>query len=380
MPHKMRAMERCDFLIVGAGIAGASAAYGLAERGRVVVVEREDTPGYHTTGRSAAMYMETYGGPLTRGLAAAGRAFLADPPTDFAASPLLRPRPVMYVGRADQVEAIDRLYDENRPLVPTVARLGAAEALRQAPLLREDYVAGAVLEPDSEEIDVAALHQGFLRGLRARGGTLITAAAVTALARQGGLWHAETAAGACAAPVLVNAAGAWCDAVAALAGVAPIGLQPKRRTAFVFDGPADGGHDWPMVHDIEDAFYIKPEAGRILGSPADEIPSEPCDAYPEELDIAIGAERIMQATTLEIRHIRNRWAGLRSFVADREPVAGFDEGADGFYWLAGQGGAGIMTAPALGAVTAALATGNPLPEAVAARDIAAAALGPGRLR
>ena len=380
MLHKMRAMERCDFLIVGAGIAGASAGYGLAERGRVVVVEREDTPGYHTTGRSAAMFMETFGGPLTRGLAAAGRAFLVDPPANFAPSPLLRPRPVMYPGRADQVEALDRLYDENRRLVPTVARLGAAEALQLAPLLREDYVAGAVLEPDSQEIDVAALHQGFLRGLRGRGGTLITEAAVTALARQDGLWHAETAAGAYAAPVLVNAAGAWCDAVAALAGVASIGLQPKRRTAFVFDGPAEGGDDWPMLHDIEDTFYIKPEAGRILGSPADETPSEPCDAYAEELDIAIGAERIMQATALEIRHIRNKWAGLRSFVADREPVAGFDDAAEGFFWLAGQGGAGIMTAPALAAVTAALAIGDPLPETVAARGIAAAALGPGRLR
>ena len=377
----MHAMERCDFLVVGAGMAGASAAFWLAERGRVVVLEQEDVAGYHTTGRSAAMYMQTYGGPLTKGLAVTGRSFLTDPPSDFAASPLLSPRHVLYVGRADQIDMLDRFYEENRRRVPTLARLDANQALEQPVPLREDYVAGAVLEPEAEEIDVAALHQGFLRGLRARGGTLMTEAAVTALARAGGLWHAETPAGAYCAPVVVNAAGAWCDAVAARAGVAPVGLQPKRRTAFIFDGPADGGvDDWPMVHDIDDAFYLKPDAGRILGSPADETPSEPCDVYPEELDIAIGADRIMQATTLDIRHIRNKWAGLRSFVRDRQPVAGFDVAAEGFFWLAGQGGAGIMTAPALGAVTAALVTGEPLPEAAAAHGIAAERLGPGRLR
>ena len=373
-------MERCDFLVVGAGMAGASAAYWLAERGRVVVLEQEDVPGYHTTGRSAAMYMETYGGPLSRGLSLAGRGFFEAPPAGFADAPLLSPRPVLHVGRADQIDALDRFYEESRRLAPTLARLDAAGALGRAPMLRADYVAGAVLEPGADEIDVAALHQGFLRGLRARGGTLATAAEATALARAGGLWQAETAAGAYAAPVLVNAAGAWCDVVAALAGVAPIGLQPKRRTAFVFDGPAGDGGDWPMVADIGDTFYFKPEAGRILGSPADEIPSAPGDAYPEELDIATGADRIMRATTLDIRHIRNKWAGLRSFVGDRDPVAGFDDAADGFFWLAGQGGAGIMTAPALGAVTAALATGEPVPEAAAARGISAARLGPSRLR
>ena len=376
----MRAMERYDFLVIGAGMAGASAAYWLAERGRVVVLEQEDAAGYHSTGRSAAMYMETYGGPLTRGLTTVGRAFLADPPAGFVEVPLLSPQQVLYIGRADQLEALDRLYDENSPRVPSLARLDAAESLGQTVPLREDYVAGGVLEPESLEIDVAALHQGYLRGLRTRGGRLLTEAGVSALARNGDLWHAETPAGAFAAPVVINAAGAWCDAVAALAGVAPIGLQPKRRTAFIFDGPADGGVDqWPMVHDIDDAFYLKPDAGRLLASPADETPSDPCDAYPEELDIAVGADRIMQAMTLEIRHIRNKWAGLRSFVRDRQPVAGFDIAAEGFFWLAGQGGAGIMTAPALGAITAAIAAGDPLPEDAAARGVTTAQLSPGRL-
>ena len=376
----MRAMERYDFLVIGAGMAGASAAYWLAERGRVVVLEQEDAAGYHSTGRSAAMYMETYGGPLTRGLTAAGRAFLADPPAGFAEAPLLSPQQVLYIGRADQLEALDRLYDENRPRVPSLARLDAAEALGQPVPLRENYVAGGVLEPESLEIDVAALHQGYLRGLRARGGRLLTEAGVSGLGRNGDLWHAETPVGAFAAPVVINAAGAWCDAVAALAGVAPIGLEPKRRTAFIFDGPVDGGVDqWPMVHDIDDAFYLKPDAGRLLASPADETPSDPCDAYPEELDIAVGADRIMQAMPLEIRHIRNKWAGLRSFVRDRQPVAGFDVAAEGFFWLAGQGGAGIMTAPALGAITAAIAAGDSLPEDAATRGVTAAQLSPGRL-
>ena len=376
----MHAMERCDFMVVGAGMAGASAAYWLAERGRVVVFEQEDAPGYHSTGRSAAMYMETYGGPLTKGLAVAGRSFLAEPPAGFAASPLLSPRQVLYLGRSDQIGALDGFYEENRRRVPSLERLDAYQALAQPVPLREDYIAGAVLEPEAEEIDVAALHQGYLRGLRARGGALMTEAPVTALARNGSLWQAETPAGAFAAPVVVNAAGAWCDAVAALAGVAPIGLEPKRRTAFIFDGPADGVDGWPMVHDVEDSFYLKPDAGRVLGSPADEVPSEPCDAFPEEMDIAIGADRIMQATALEIRHIRNKWAGLRSFVKDRQPVAGFDVAAQGFFWLAGQGGAGIMTAPALGATVAALASGEPVPEDAAAHGITAEDLGPGRLR
>ena len=376
----MHAMERCDFLVIGAGIAGASAAFWLSEKGRVVVLEQEDAAGYHATGRSAAMYMETYGGPLTRGLATAGRAFLADPPPGFAESPLLSPQQVLYIARTDQLAALDRFYGECRPRVPTLARLDAAEALDQPVPLREDYVAGAVLERESEEIDVGALHQGYLRGLRARGGTLQLEAGVSALARNAGLWHAETPAGAFAAPVLINAAGAWCDAVASLADVAPIGLEPKRRTAFIFDGPGDGVDRWPMVHDIDDAFYLKPDAGRLLASPADETPADPCDAFPEELDIAIGADRIIQAMALEIRHIRNKWAGLRSFVADRMPVAGFDVAAEGFFWLAGQGGAGIMTASALGAITASIAAGDPLPEEVAARGVTAAQLSPSRLQ
>ncbi len=373
-------MERCDFLVIGAGIAGTSAAYALAAHGYAVLLEREEQAGYHTTGRSAAMFSEAYGGPVLRSLTRASRGFMERPPEGFAAAPLLAPRGMMYVGRADQAAALERFYEENRHDAPGVLRLGGGEARARAPLLREGYAAGAVLESEAREIDVAALHQGFLRGLRDRGGRFVAGAGVRALARDRALWQAETAAGAFAAPVVVNAAGAWGDEVAALAGVAPLGLEPKRRTVFVFDAPDGIPGDSPMVIDVGEAFYFKPDSGRLLGSPADEDPSPPCDAQPEELDIALGADRIGKAAEVEIRVIRNKWAGLRSFVRDREPVAGYDASAEGFFWLVGQGGGGIMTAPAMAEAAAALVTGRPLPAPLAACGVRAACLDPARLR
>jgi D-arginine dehydrogenase len=248
-------------------------------------------------------------------------------------------------------------------------------------VLRADYVAGGVLEPDSKEIDVASLHQGYLGGLRGNGGKLVTNAEVKELTRAENMWRAETTAGQFEAPVVLNAAGAWCDVVAKLAGVAPIGLVPKRRTAFIFDAPDDAHADqWPLFADVDEDFYVKPDAGRLMGSPADETPIEPCDVYPEEIDIAIAADRIMKATTMEIRHIRNKWAGLRSFVADKTLVAGFEPNAEGFFWLAGQGGYGIQTAPAMSRIAAALATGQAYPETVAAFGTTEQDLTPARFR
>jgi D-arginine dehydrogenase len=373
-------MERFDFVVIGAGAAGASAGYELANHGRVVVLEREEQPGYHSTGRSAAMFTEAYGSEILRGLTCAGRSFFENPPDGFTDTPLLSPRGMMYIGRADQAEALTTFYEASRRQVSTMARLDAAESRALVPLLRDDYVAGAVLEPQSDEIDVAALHQGYLRGLRARGGQAVTEAEVTALSRVGDLWQVETVAGGFTAPIVINAAGAWCDIVASRAGARTIGLQPKRRTAFIFDAPPDDPGDWPMVIDVDETFYFKPDAGRILGSPADETPIDPCDVHPEELDVAIGADRIMTAATLDIRHIRNKWAGLRSFVKDKDLVAGFDAAAPGFFWLAGQGGGGIMTSPAMAAIAAALVTGQPIPAHVASFGVTAEALAPTRLR
>lgn len=374
-------MSATDFLVIGAGIAGASAAYFLAERGSVLLLERESQPGYHSTGRSAALYSQTYGNEVIRILTVGSERFYRNPPAGFADHPLLTPRGAMYIGRADQVATVERMVAEAQALVPTVRMISVAEARALVPALREDYVAAAGIEPDAMDIDVHALHQGLLRGLRARGGRVVVDAEVRGVGRANGDWIVETGAGDFRAPVLLNAAGAWCDVVAAMAGVPPIGLVPKRRTAFIFPPPADLDiSGWPMVIDADEQFYVKPDAGKLLGSPADETPVEPQDVQADEFDIAVAADRIQNAFDFEIRRIERRWAGLRSFVADRRPVVGFDAAAPGFFWVAGQGGYGIQTAPAMGLLCAELATGRDLPPALADLGLAVADLSPSRLR
>ncbi|PWC56409.1 FAD-dependent oxidoreductase [Azospirillum sp. TSO22-1] len=379
-------MQHADFLIVGAGMAGASAAYELAALGSVLLLEREAQPGYHSTGRSAALYTQTYGHAVVRALTVASWNFYSSPPDGFSEHPPLSPRGVLLIGRADQTAALDAAFAEGRRLTPSVERWDAAQTLARAPLLRADYVAGAVWEPEAMDLDVHAIHQGYLRGLKARGGQTVTDAEVRAVERRGGLWVARTPAGDYAAPVLVNAAGAWADSLAELAGVRPLGLVPKRRTALtfdpVFDDPADaaGLDGWPMVIDVDETFYFKPDAGRLLASPADETPVAPCDVQPEEWDVAVAVDRVEQAVRFRIRRIAHRWAGLRSFVADKVPVVGFDAAAEGFLWLAGQGGYGIQTAPAMARTAAALASGGGLPAELAALGVTAADLSPGRLR
>lgn len=370
-----------DVVVIGAGMAGASAACFLADAGaEVVLLEREDRPGYHSTGRSAAVYTQTYGNAAVRALTIGGKPFFDAPPAGFASHPILTPRGAMFVGRSDQVAALERTAAEARALVPSVRAFDAAEARRIVPSLRADYVAGAVFEPEAMDIDVDALHQGFLRGLRAAGGTVVTDAEVVGLERAAGIWTVTTRTGAFSAPVVIDAAGAWCDAVGRMAGCRPIGLVPKRRTAILFDPPP--GVEiarWPLTIDVDETFYFKPDAGKILASPADETPMAPCDVQPDELDIAIAVDRIQQAADLPVRRIEHRWAGLRSFVADKTPVAGFDPEREGFFWLSGQGGYGIQTAPALGRATAALARGRPLPADLAALGLTEAALSPARL-
>jgi D-arginine dehydrogenase len=372
-------MESVDYLIIGGGIAGASAGYFLADHGSVLILEQESQPGYHTTGRSAALFSETYGNRVIRGLSAAGRSFFESPPTGFADHPLLTPRGALFIGRADQTDRLDEAAEEGRALTESVRRMDADEVLATIPSLRPDYVAGGVIEPEAMDIDVHALHHGFLRGLRAKGGRVVTDAPVTGLSRIGGGWDVATRASDFRGTVVVNAAGAWCDAVAELAGAGPVGLVPKRRTIIQFDAPAGLNIDgWPMCGDIDEEFYFKPDAGRFIGSPADETPSPPCDAQPEDLDIAICVDRITQAADFHIPRIKSSWAGLRSFVADKTPVVGFDPRAEGFFWLAGQGGYGIQTAPSMGRVAAALATGGDIPDDIQARGVTAAALDPAR--
>lgn len=371
--------EKTDILVIGAGIAGASAAAELAAHGRVLLLEQEPQPAYHTTGRSAALFTETYGNLPIRRLTSASRAFYEAPPDGFADASLLTPRGTLFIAREDQLAALDALTPEDP--AAGVHRVDGAEAERLNPLLRPGYVAAALHEPGAEDIDVHGLHGGYLRLLRARGGELRTRAEVTALTREPGHWRAETRDGPILAPIVVNAAGAWAEAVAALAGLPPLGLVPKRRTAFLLDPPE--GIDpagIPATIDAEETFYLKPDAGKLIGSPADETPSPPCDAQPEELDIAIGVDRIERASTLKVRRIAHKWAGLRSFFPDKTPTVGFDPLAKGFFWLAGQGGYGIQTAPAMARTAAALATGGPLPEDLVARGLRAEHLAPDRLR
>jgi len=375
----MHVIGHADVIVIGAGIAGASAACALAAARRVLLLERESQPGYHTTGRSAALFTETYGNAVMRALTRASKAFLGAPPPGFSPTPLLSPRGTLLVARAEQLPALRRAHEECSALVDNLAWWTAEEVCARLPCFAPDQVAGGLLEPDAMDIDVHALHQGFLRGLRGRDGVLVCNAGVHALARYGGHWRVQTSAGEFAAPLLVNAAGAWADEIGRLAGARPIGLAPMRRTAITFDPPAGVSVErWPAVIDVDEQWYFKPDAGRILASPADETLSLPCDAQPDEYDVALLVDRLTRCTTLQVPRIRARWAGLRSFVADKTVVAGFDDEAPGFFWLAGQGGYGIQTAPAVARAAAVLIDGGPLPADIAGLGVDAGALSPRR--
>jgi D-arginine dehydrogenase len=372
-------MDSYDFIVVGGGIAGASAGYELAAHARVLVLERESQPGYHTTGRSAALFVQSHGPAVIRALSRGAKNFFLDPPAGFAEHPLLTARGMLLIGRADQAALLEQNFAQSSRDIAGVRRLGVKEACALVPLLREDYVAGAVLDPEAMDMDVHAIHWGFIRGMRARGGKLATNAELQGMERKGREWIARTTAGDFAAPVVVNAAGAWCDTVGAMAGAVPIGLVPKRRTAFIFDPPSGAEiAKWPSVVDVGEEFYFKPDAGKFLGSPADQTPMEPCDAQPEDFDVAVAVDRIQRAARIPVAHISRKWAGLRSFVADGCPVVGYDPRVEGFFWLAGQGGYGIETSPSMGRLTASLATRRGVPSDLAEQGVTEAAISPAR--
>ena len=375
-------MQPYDFVIIGAGIAGASAGWELAAHRRVLLLEREAQPGYHTTGRSAALYSATYGTPNICALTRASRAFYDAPPPEFGSAPILTPRGVVYLAGADQLDLLEAAYAEALPRNPQVRRLTREELLEQAPCLRPEAVAAGMSEPGAADIDVHALHQGYLRGLRQRGGEIRTHAEVTALQRGEEGWHITLADGeVLRARAVVNAAGAWADVVAAQAGVPPIGLEPRRRTAFTFPVPAgmQAAH-WPAVIGIAEDYYFKPDAGQMLGSPANADAVAPHDVVPEELDVALGIHRIEQVTCFQIRRPSHTWAGLRSFVADGEMVIGWDNHVPGFFWLAAQGGYGIQSAAGAALLTRQLALGEPLAPELAREGVDVAGLSPARLR
>jgi D-arginine dehydrogenase len=372
-------MERVDALVVGGGIAGASAAYELAGHGSVVLVEQETACGHHSTGRSAAVFTECYGSPTIRTLSMAGRALLEDPPLGFADVPLLSPRPLLFVGRVGQERLLDQMAAEYGAIVPGVIRLGAAETKERFPALRPGYGIGGVEETGAGDIDVHALHQGFLRGIRSRGSRVFTNARAGEFARANGRWRVIAGEHAFTTESVVDAAGAWGDVVAVAAGVDPLGLTPMRRTAFTVPGP--GGHErWPMLIDAAEQWYLKPEGPNLLASPADETPVPPGDARYEETDVAVAIDRVNEATTLGIRHVRNAWAGLRTFTPDRVPAAGPDPDHPGFFWLVGQGGYGIKTAGPLARWMAAQVAGTDVPADLVEAGLTLADLDPARFR
>lgn len=332
-----------DVIVIGGGIAGVSAAAELSESASVVLLEREASLAYHTTGRSAALYFGSYGHPDVVELTRASRAWFDDPPnTD---QPVLSERGALTISFTDELDA-------HRDT--TV--ISAPEAGDLVPALKTDAIRAALWEPDAADMDVAAIHQAYVRQLRSNGGTISTSSPVSGIERVGG-WKVNVDDRTIECDVVVNAAGAWGDQIARLAGVEPVGLTPKRRTAFMVGAPA-GSERWPLVTDVDHSFYFKPDGVQLLCSPADETPSEPCDAKPEPVDIALAIERINQVTDLEIRSVRSSWAGLRTFAPDSSMVIGFEPTTTGFFWLTGQGGTGIQTAPAAAQLAAGLILGS----------------------
>lgn len=376
-------MNRNAVCIIGAGIAGASLAWRLARAGHVVtLVERESQPGMHSTGRSAAMFMESYGPPGVRALTRASRAFYLEPPPDFTTVPLLHPRSALHVATAAQQDLLMRLRADLAASGTPVKLLNSEQLRHVVPALKADLFQNGLLDEHGFDIDVHALLQGFLRGARQAGARLVTEAHPVRAARAADGWVVQLSDGqAVPAGTVVNAAGAWVDDVAVRFGARPIGIEPRRRSAFTFPSPSEfDTTDWPLVADLGESWYFKPDAGQLLGSPANVDPVSPHDVQPEEYDIAVGIHNIQEATTLAIRRPTATWAGLRSFVQDGEIVIGFDDALDGFFWLAAQGGYGIQSAAGASLLAASLIEGSPLPDELVRHGVVPAAVSPRRLR
>jgi D-arginine dehydrogenase len=374
-------VETVDTVVVGAGIAGAAAAAELAAHRSVVLVEREPLPAQHASGRSASVLSETSGHAVVCGLARLSRPFFEQPPDGFVDHPLLAPRGLVWVGEAGDEPLLDELAARAARVAPTARRLTAEETAAALPTFAPSAIAaGAVHEPDAMTIDTAAVIEGYLRLLRRRGGTVTTGAEAVRLATAGdGTWRVETPAGTWRTRAVVDAAGAWADVVAERARVRPIGFVALRRTAALCPAP-DTVASWPLVMDVAGRYYCEPETGGLLISPADETPLDPCDAQADELDVALALERVRDATGLPLRAVRRAWAGLRTFAPDRVPVLGEEPTAPGFWWLAGQGGAGIKTAPAMAALLVAAMDGREFPDAARSLGVTSAALAPARYR
>jgi D-arginine dehydrogenase len=345
-----------DAIVIGAGIAGATVAAHLSADRRVALIEAEEAAGYHSTGRSAAIWIQNYGPPDVRVLTGLSRGFFEHPPEGFTDASILAHRPVVFLAPPEQRDHLGRLLAEGTGL--REASLEEITAL--VPALRPGYAAQAAIEDDAFDMDVAALHQGFLRLLHAQGGTLTLRSRTGRIERRAGLWHVQTSGGdAFTAPVVVNAAGAWGDHVAEQAGVSPLGLVPKRRTGVVIDPAPWQATRWPMVNDVDHTWYIRPEARtKLMVSPADETDTHAHDVAPDELDVAIAIDRMQQALDIEVRRVEHSWAGLRTFTPDRSLAFGWSGANEGFFWCVGQGGYGIQTSPAAGKLVADVIAGR----------------------
>ncbi|MGO4736536.1 NAD(P)/FAD-dependent oxidoreductase [Bosea sp. 2KB_26] len=368
-----------DVIIIGGGIAGASAAYFLSAHGSVAVIEREEHFSYHSSGRTAAQFTVGISAATMRKMAQASRAFLETPPEGFTDHPIMTPRGCLTVAKAGQEAALIRLRDNLHSVGARAEYLGGAAALARFPALVADKVDAGVYEPDAMDIDVNALLQGYLRGAKANGATLLTKADIQSIRREGEFWSVRLGDRELRAPLLLNAAGAWVDEVTRLAGLRALGVVPHRRTAFTF--ALQSGfetRDWPHVSNVGYGWYVKPETGCLMGSLADAVPTEPGDVYPDDMDVAQAIENIEQDTLLRVGRPLSQWAGLRSFVADKNPVAGTRPDAPGFYWLAGQGGCGILTSPAMGQAIAAIMAGRDLPSKFGELGVTEADLSPMR--
>jgi D-arginine dehydrogenase len=357
-----------DILVIGGGIAGLSAAAALSKQAHVTVLEAEEQIGFHSSGRSATMLHYALGDRLVRALTLASRPFFDDPPADFSDVPIGRRMPMLVHAREDEREALDALEAE-LSLFAQLERLDASGVHELCPLLKDDAVHG-IADRNGIRLDPHALLQGNLRQLRSRGGELHTGQRVASIVRSDGVWTAKSEKGETfSAPILVNAAGSWADEIAKLAQVQPLGLQPKRRTIITFDAPPGTELDGlPFAKTVGDELYFAPESGRLFASPMDEVRSDPCDAQPDEYEVALAAYRMEERTTVKVERIHSRWAGLRTFTPDRHPAVGFASDSEGFFWLAGQGGFGLQTSPAMAAIVESLIAGTPWPVADVPRE------------
>jgi D-arginine dehydrogenase len=364
--------QRFDIAVIGAGIAGASAAARMARTNAVVVLEMEERPGYHSTGRSAAAFEPNYGPAPIRALTRASRTWFFDPPKGFSDAPLVVPRNTLFVAPEAQNSAFERLLAESQGL----REIPVSEARRLHPKLRAGYAQRAVLDAGTADIDVDLIHRGFLRQVREGGSQVVCNAEVTAL-EHGSQWTIVTKAGTFQAGILVNAAGAWASRIAKLAGAKPIAIQPKRRSIAVIPVPDGTAADqWPLIGDAGETWYCKPQSGKLLVSPADATPVEAHDAFADDMALAEGIARFQEAIDIEVTRVEHSWGGLRSFASDGNPVVGFDALAPRFFWLAGQGGYGIQTSPALSLLAAALIEGREVPQALADEGFAVSAVSP----